>query len=57
MHIHWLFSHKAQPDAERPVHVLHVVENKNVAREKYMHPALIEQLLLKSDSCSCVREV
>jgi hypothetical protein len=55
MHIHWLFSHKSQPEAKRSA--LHFVEKKNVEREKYMHPALIEHLLLKSDSCSCVCEV
>ena len=41
MHIHWLFLHKAQLDEERNGHVLHFVENKNVEREEYMHPACV----------------
>lgn len=48
MHIHWLFLHKAQMDAERSGHVLHFVEKKDVEREEYRHPTcLIAQLLSK----------
>jgi hypothetical protein len=41
MRIHWLYLHIAQLDAERRGHVLHFVENKNVEREEYTHPARV----------------